>query len=209
MALPKGTTAVLDLHNIKFVQAKWYTPVVARRPRVIVIHTMEAPEKGTTAQNVADYFHNGCDGRKASAHYCIDNATIRQSVQCCDVAYGAPNMNRLGIHLEHAGYAKQSLWEWQDAFSMSMLYLSAMLCSKALMPKFKIKPVWLSSSELRDSASNLDITGFCTHADVTRAFNTPGGHTDPGINFPRERYMAWVRQGLNPDYVPDLRGSKP
>lgn len=186
--------------HIPFVQAKWFTEVgnPPRRPQVIVIHSMEAPEKGQTAENVAAYFARGCDGRKASAHYCIDADSIVQCVQCKDVAYGAPNANRSGIHLEHAGYSNQTKAQWTDTYGRAMLDLSAQLCAKVLMPKFGIHAVRLTARDLRAIAAGASqATGFCTHADVTAAFKTPGGHDDPGPGFPFDEYLAIVKGYLS------------
>lgn len=183
------------MNKIPFIQAKWYTPVPIsspRKPSVIVLHSMEAPEKGTTAEAVARYFASGCDGRKASAHYCIDNDSVVQCVQCNDVAYGAPNMNRYGIHLEHAGYARQTRAEWLDAFGFAMLRRSAELCATVLCPKFGIKIQRLTDDQLKQASQGYNVSGFCTHADVTRALGG-GTHTDPGPGFPFDYYLHLVR----------------
>lgn len=178
--------------EIPFIEAKHYRKVDGNRhPKVIVIHSMEAPEKGLTAENVANYF--ATTDRVASAHYNIDNNSIVQSVQCKDVAFAAPNMNRYGIHLEHAGYARQSEDDWEDEYSMAMLQLSARLCREILCPKFSIIPQWLGDASLRAIAHGSSLTGFCTHADVTRAFKTVGGHNDPGPGFPKVKYMNLVK----------------
>jgi hypothetical protein len=73
------TTSVVDVNHIPFVQAKWYTPVdvsTPRRVQLIVLHCMDAPQKGNTAENVAAYFAGGSEGRPASAHFCIDNLLL-------------------------------------------------------------------------------------------------------------------------------------
>jgi hypothetical protein len=41
------------------IKAKWFTDLTEKRTvRVIVIHTMEAPKRADTAENVARYFKN-------------------------------------------------------------------------------------------------------------------------------------------------------
>jgi N-acetyl-anhydromuramyl-L-alanine amidase AmpD len=184
---------MFNVRKIPFVQAKWFTPVEGDRGVwVIVMHCMEGPEKGATAENVARYFARGSEGRKASAHYCVDADSVVQSVQCRDVSYGAPGMNRHGIHLELAGYASQSPEAWLDAYSRSTLVNAALLCKQVLCPKFGIQRRWLGDEEIRRVARGEKITGFCTHADITRALGTPGGHTDPGAGFPRKHFMELV-----------------
>jgi hypothetical protein len=185
----------LDLNRIPFKQAKWFTEVShpPRKIQLIVLHSMESPEKGTTAESVANYFANGADNRPASAHYCIDSNSIVQCVQCKDVAYGAPNANRNGIHLELAGYAKQTREEWLDDYGKLMLANAAALCAEILMPKFDILPVFIAGNALNMLRSrNSSLTGITTHAEVTKAFN-PGGHWDPGPGFPTDYFMNLIK----------------
>lgn len=186
----------MDFNNIPFVQAQWYHPA-DRGPadvQAIVLHDMEAPDKGDTAEKIAQYFASGSGGRQASAHYCIDSDSIVQCVQCKDIAYGAKGFNHNAIHLEHAGYASQSYAVWTDPYNVQMFGLSAELCAKVLMPKFGIPAQWLSDEDLRAiSGGDRSIKGFCTHADITRALGIVGGHTDPGPNFPRDKYMEAVQ----------------
>jgi N-acetyl-anhydromuramyl-L-alanine amidase AmpD len=183
---------MVDLARIPFVQAYWYREVPAGTPRpvgLIVLHSMEAPEKGATAESVARYFESGSEGRPASAHYCIDSDSIVQCVQCKDVAFGAPSANRTGIHLEHAGYARQSREEWLDAYSLAMLQTSARLVARVLAPKFHIPLEFVDTAGLKAGRK-----GITTHREVSRAFS-PGGHTDPGEHFPMDVYLQLVVSG--------------
>jgi N-acetyl-anhydromuramyl-L-alanine amidase AmpD len=183
-----------DVHHIPFKQARWFTEVPSSAPRkvdLLVVHSMESPEKGDTAESVANYFAAGCPEpggtfRKASANYCIDSNSIVQSVQCKDVAYGAKGANHNGIHLEHAGFARQARADWLDPYSRQMLELSAALVGKVLMPKFHIPPVFLSAEHLRAGKR-----GITTHAEASKAFN-PGGHEDPGSGFPIDVYLNLI-----------------
>jgi hypothetical protein len=178
----------LDVGRIPFVPARWFTDTGAagRERRKIVIHSMEAPEKGTTAEATARYFQTLT--RKASAHYCIDNDSVVQCVQTKDVAYAAPGANRDGIHLELAGYARQTAAEWEDPFSLAMLRLAAELCGKLLVPRFGIAIAFLSVEDLkRNPAAN----GFTTHRAVSDAFHQ-STHTDPGASFPMGHFLSMV-----------------
>jgi hypothetical protein len=184
------------LDNIRFVQAKHFTELSpGRHIQLIVIHSMEAPEKGSTAEAVAQYFADGAGGRPASAHYCIDNNSIVQCVQTRDIAFAAPNANRNGIHLEHAGYARQTKAQWLDEFSLAMLKNSAWLCGRVLTPKYRIPVQFLNARDLKRARVDTDIKGFTTHAEVTKAFNS-GGHTDPGKGFPVREYLTMVMQAV-------------
>jgi N-acetyl-anhydromuramyl-L-alanine amidase AmpD len=185
---------VVDFTNIPFVQAKWFTRAQpGRKVSLLVLHSMEAPEKGSTAESVARYFANGSGGRPASAHYCIDSDSIVQCVQTRDVAYGAPGANRNGIHLEHAGYARQTAKDWADPFSEAMLEPLGRSGRENLDPEVRdYAPVprarWICWPCSRGHA----LTGITTHREISLAFN-PGGHTDPGENFPIDHYLDMVR----------------
>lgn len=183
---------MIDLNKIPFIPAKRFTVAKpGRHIQFIVLHSMEAPEKGTTAEAVANYFKNGSGGRAASAHYCIDNNSIVQCVQTKDIAYGAANANRNGIHLELAGYAKQTRAEWMDEYSQEMLKNAALLCGKLLCPKFDIPIIATGPAELKRARENTNIKGFTTHAQVNQAFG--GTHWDPGPGFPMDTFLAMVR----------------
>ena len=58
---------------------------------VLVIHTMESPEKPDTAESVANWF-SGSTAPQASAHYCIDGNSIVQCVHDDDVAWHAATL---------------------------------------------------------------------------------------------------------------------
>lgn len=179
-----------------FVEAKWYTKTNGRQIDLIVIHTMEAPEKGTTAESVAAYFAKGTV--KASAHYNIDNDSIVQSVLEKDVAYHAPGANHNGVGLEHAGYAGQGKAGWEDAYSTAMLQRSATL-SREIAARHAIPHVWLWPADLRAGKR-----GFTLHHNVSLAFGK-SEHWDPGPDFPIASYMALVRATPAIDGVDDMK----
>lgn len=166
--------------------ANWSRSVGAQTKRLIVLHSMEAPEKGDSAENVARYF--ALPSTKASAHFCIDNDSIVQCVPADRVAWHAPGANAYGIGLEHAGYARQSAAEWRDTYSVAMLDLSARLCAE-LVHHFGIPVEFINADRLRAHAP-----GITTHHEVTRAWPDKGTHTDPGPHFPLAEYLANVRR---------------
>jgi len=184
------------MSDYPFIQANGYTPAADRRIRLIVIHVMEDPEKPGTALGVAKWFAKGVDGspgamkKPASAHYCVDSGAIIQCVQEHDVAWGAPGANRDGIHIEHAGYSAQTPAQWKDDYSMQMLERSSQLAAE-IAARWAIPLRWLTIAEVRDRKT----MGFCGHIDVTKAFGL-SDHTDPGISFPRDDYMALVRDAF-------------
>jgi hypothetical protein len=176
-----------------YIPAK-YQGAQRGNPTLIVIHDMESPEKGDTAENVARYFQN--INRPASAHYCIDVDSIVQCVPDNRVAYHAPGANRVGIGLEHAGYASQTAADWTDSYSKAMLGNSIKL-SADLCRKYGIRAQFLSAANL--VAGNMN--GITTHAEVSKAFHL-STHTDPGPNFPIEYYIFVLATTLNADRPP-------
>lgn len=168
-----------------FVQAKNYTRGRYGTPiSVVVIHTMESQEKPSTARNVALWFASE-SAPKASAHYCVDPQEVVQCVRDADAAWGAPGANRNGIHIEHAGSAKQTPEQWADPYSEATLRRSAILCSE-LCSKYGVAIKRIGPEELASNAR-----GICGHVDVTNAFKR-GDHTDPGKNFPWSHYIQLV-----------------
>lgn len=175
--------------EISFTEARWYTKVSGKRKvRLIVFHDMEAPEKGDTAEAIANYFARGTV--KASAHFNIDNNSIVQGVPKNDVAYAAPGANHDGLQLEHAGYAKQKRREWLDPYGRDMLALSAWLVAR-LCHEYGIPPVHLTNEELREGKK-----GIVSHAQVSAVYKQ-SSHTDPGPNFPWGWYLRLVQAEYN------------
>lgn len=183
----------MDLNDIPFLQARWYHKGRITPVEVIVIHDMEAPETDKTAEAVAANFH--VTDRKASTHYNIDNNSIVGSVRLEDTAWAAPGANSNGIQLEHAGYASQRLVDWMDGYSLAELKLSAQLtaalCSKFILPMEFVDAKGLVARR----------KGITTHWEVTKAFKQ-SDHTDPGLYFPMDLYIAMVRGEAGPDTPP-------
>lgn len=181
---------MLDLEQIPFVKARWYTPGRISAVELIVIHDMEAPETLSTAENTAAFFQRLPADRKASAHYCVDADSIVCCVQPMDTAFHAPKANANGIGIEHAGYAKQTTADWLDDYGKAMLDRSAELTA-ALCVKYDLPAVYLDSGALLPGAK-----GITTHWATTIAYGIAGGHTDPGGNFPMEWYIERVQHYL-------------
>lgn len=169
-----------------FILARNYTPANRSEIRAICIHTMENPEKPGTARAVAKWFASPT-APQASAHACVDNTEVVLCVKPTSIAWGAPHLNRDGYHVEHAGYARQTLEDWSDDYSAQMLRISARHTADVA-KTWGIPPHRLTVAEVADGKTK----GFCGHADVTAAFKTPGGHTDPGKGFPWDLYLAMV-----------------
>lgn len=175
----------------QFIQARNFTRAHRTRLDLIVVHTAEAPEIHAEAFNVATFFATqrpGNDG--SSAHYVVDDAGVVQCVCECDEAWAAPGANGNGVHLEHAGFARQTEVDWADPYSTAVLANSAKLAAR-IAKRFGIPVVRLGVDELKAHGR-----GFCGHVDVTNALNGGKGHTDPGPNFPWGSYLDAVAAEL-------------
>ena len=173
-----------------------YSPATLQWPRsqkpiLIVIHTMEAPEIDSTAEACAKFFQK--PNAQGSAHLCIDNDSIRQCVPYSRMAAGArggpyngKSVNTWSIHLEHAGYAKQTLAEWSDPYSQKERFWSSIACAKICV-QFGIHSNLPTIEELRAGKG-----GITTHWMVSQAFKVGSGHWDPGPNFPLQAYRDAV-----------------
>jgi N-acetylmuramoyl-L-alanine amidase-like protein len=173
--------------SMDFVQARWFTPGRRKPIRLFVFHDMEAPEKGTTAESVANYFHT--TDRRASAHYCCDSNSMVQCVRDVDTAWGAAGANDDGLHFEQAGYANQTPAGWLDPYGLSMFTTMAPVIRQKAQ-QYDIPMTWLNVKQVADGKTR----GFCTHADVSAAFpKVSTGHTDPGPNYPKSAALSiWL-----------------
>jgi hypothetical protein len=172
---------------MQFVKAANFTIASGRSIDLLVIHDMESPEKLSTAEDVARYFQN--PSVKASAHYNIDANSVVQCVRDKDVAWAAPGANHDGLQFEHAGYARQTTDQWLDEYGRKMLFeQSAPLFAKKC-KEHRIPPVFLRAPDLVSQKR-----GITTHWQVTLAFSRGQGHTDPGNNFPIQRFMIEIQK---------------
>jgi N-acetyl-anhydromuramyl-L-alanine amidase AmpD len=180
-----------ETDNFPFVPAKFFRKVDGeRRVRLIVIHSMEFPEKGDTAESCAKFFQDPRDKhgkpRPASAHVCIDNNSIVQSVLDNNIPAAAPGANSDGIHLELAGFAKQTEAEWLDDFGKQLLENAAEAAAQYCL-KYDIPVLRLTNPDLANGKTK----GFVSHAQVSEVFKL-SDHTDPGPSFPWQFFLTSV-----------------
>jgi N-acetyl-anhydromuramyl-L-alanine amidase AmpD len=167
------------------VKAKFFKHVTEpRRMRVIVIHSMEAPEKGETAENVARFFQ--MTENPASAHLCIDNNSIVQCVMDNDVAFAAPGVNSDGIQLELAGFARQTRADWLDPYSVLVLENAANAAAQYCL-KYDVPIKHLTDAQLEAGEK-----GLIGHVQATRVYRK-STHTDPGDGFPWDHFIERVK----------------
>lgn len=186
-----------------FVQARHYQKAERHMGDVYwaVVHTMEAPEKGTTAEAVASYF--ATTERAASAHFNHDVDSTVQSVRVEDVAYGAPGTNRYGLQYEHAGFARQSSAEWADDYSTQMLLRSSRVVKQTAVDQFGVPVRFVDREMLREARTRYQrgepvpesLWGVTTHDETSKAWGL-SDHYDPGPNFPMEWYLEQVKAAV-------------
>lgn len=180
----------MDLDRIPYIPAFWQIPAPGRTVDVIGIHAMETAETTSTAENLGRYFAshpeivNGT--RKASTHYGVDSDSVVAYVPLDAVAYAAGGINRNGVHIEINGYSAQTRAEWLDPDGGAASINLAAQLTAALCARFQIPPVWLDADALKAGRR-----GITDHATASAAFG--GDHWDPGPAFPRDVFMAWVR----------------
>ena len=183
--------------QIEFRQARNYQPADRKVGDIswLVIHCMQVPEKGDTAEACARFF--ATTDRKASAHYCLDSDSIVQSVRDQDVAYAAAGGNRRGLHFELAGYGAQVPEEWLDPYGVQMLGEQAAPLMRLKAEQYEIPIVYVDAAGLKAGRP-----GMTTHFEVEKAFPSTG-HTDPGKGFPIAWFLAAMQGPPKPQPLPE------
>lgn len=146
--------------------------------RLIVIHSTE----GSTAAGAAGWFENPAS--KGSAHLCVDDRECFRTLSDDAIPWGAIGANTSGVHIEIAGFAKWSKAEWLEHTEglRRAAYKAAQFAKK-----YEIPVELLNNKELKSGKS-----GIVTHAQCAVVFD--GSHTDPGPNFPLDRFIQWARE---------------
>ena len=160
---------------------------------IIGIHTMEAPERSQTAENVANYFKRV----QADSHWCCDDNSRVRVIEDKYIAWTLPGANSRSLNIELAGYAKQTKADWEDAFSIAMLEVAA-YCAAEWVIKYGIPVRRLTDAQIRAGAK-----GFAGHVDVNRVYRQ-SSHWDPGPYFPWTYFLSRVNAA-----VASIRGGKP
>lgn len=167
------------------IQARHYTPTSGRQIDLVVLHDMEAPEKPTTAENVARWFA-GENAPRASAHWCHDNDSSVRCVEDRDVAWHAPGANHNGLGHELAGYARQSRAEWLDGFSSAMLERQVAPQVRRDCDRYGIPRRFVGPADLVRG-----VRGITIHRYVSEAFHR-STHWDTGYHFPEGEFLEMV-----------------
>jgi N-acetyl-anhydromuramyl-L-alanine amidase AmpD len=180
----------------EFIRAKHFTVAARTEVGLLVLHTMEVPCASGMARRVAQGFALG--ERVASAHYCVDPSNVVQCVREDDVAFhcksnATGDVNRHSIGIEHAGYSEgPSATDWQDEHAAGMFDLSAELAAEVCR-RWQIPIVHLTPAQLLAGQR-----GIIGHVDATVAYQVPGGHQDPGKDWPWDNWLSLVLARVPP-----------
>jgi hypothetical protein len=170
-----------------FIPAQTWRWLDRKDIRLVVAHTMEAPEKPDVAEAVAAWF-GGLRGPapKASAHFCCDPLSGVRCVLARHGAAGAPGANTDGYHIEHDGFARQTAADWADDASTKILEISAEQAARVT-SEYALPLRLLTVDQVRGGIEK----GFCEHRTVSLAFKK-SDHMDPGSFFPWDYYLGRV-----------------
>lgn len=162
---------------------------------IIGIHTAESPEQEGDALAVANYFKN--PATEASSHWVVDDDTRVRCVNDDDTAWTMPPCNSSGLNIELAGYASQTPAQWDDEYSLLVLD-NAALCVAEWCYKYNVPVRHLSDAQIA-----LHAKGIAGHVDVDRVFHD-SDHTDPGVNFPWDKFLGLVNKHLGTTVAPPV-----
>lgn len=174
--------------DLTWMEPKSWTNANRSSVQLVVIHTTEGSARGTAAEDGAAYDQRRTDG--TSTHYFHDSNSTIQCVHSADQAHAARAQgNKRGI--QHELCTKAGSANWSDAYHTDMLHNAARQCARDAR-KWGIPVKKLSSSQVAAG-----VRGFCGHVEITDAFPQDGGtHTDPGKNFPWDRFLDMVNDEM-------------
>ena len=147
--------------------------------RWLVIHSTE----GSSARSSARWFTN--PAAQGSAHLIVDDRECYRTLADEVIPWGAPGANKLGWHLELSGRANFTQQQW--------LARRETLRRGAFKAAFHAKRFGIPIKLLNAADIRAGRKGFITHALCTKAFETPGGHTDPGANCPLGEFIELAK----------------
>ena len=166
--------------------ATWRRYPAPREVRLICIHCSQGHEVATGAEGLAAW---GAKGKghpeDASWHFAVDSDSVTQSVYIDDIAWHAGPINGYSVGIEQVGRAEQTVEQWHDAYSRSVIATTARLV--AILAGMYDLPIEHVSRDLPRAR------GVCTHHDVTMDLCKGRGHWDPGPNYPMEEMLAMAR----------------
>jgi hypothetical protein len=168
-----------------------YMPGRIKRIRGIGLHTTQGQEIPKQARTVAAWFSDPKRSPRSSAHFVVDNFEAIRLLPDSATAWAVPNFNADGLHIEMVGIAGQSAKEWADPYSLAVMDRAAHIAATWI-KIYDLRNVRLTQAEILDRKS----TGLFGHGDASKAFKTPGGHSDPGPEFPYGYFLTRVKHHI-------------
>jgi len=148
------------------------------KPRLIVIHDTESPERKGKGDLIAVTDYLARLGVYASTHVVTDGDGLSaRSVKDGDKAWHCASYNGISLGIEQIGYASRDKEDWPDRQLKETARWVAKWSKKYGIPIEHI--------------SNLSKSGVVTHAQLGAA---GGGHHDPGPGYPMRRMLRFARE---------------
>ena len=159
---------------------------------LIVLHSTE----DSTAKSAADWFATTIEGepeskQPGSTQVVVDDTGCYRTLPDNVVPYGAPNVNIRGLHIEMAGFHDWTREQWLEHLPTIE---KAAGQAAAWAAEYGIPLRFLDAAALRAGERG----GVTTHLEATKAF-TPGGHVDPGPNFPLDTFFSYAGGSITPE----------
>ena len=147
--------------------------------RLVIVHTAEGAR---TYEDLGNFFSSGSAG--VSSHVGIDDTPgrIGEYVKPQNKAWTAGDANPYSVNVELCGFASWTPKEWEKH--------PAMLdnCARWIAEECKRYGIPIKKLSASQATSGF---GVCGHVDVSG----PGGHWDPGSNFPWDRVIQAAKSG--------------
>jgi hypothetical protein len=154
---------------------------------LIVIHTNESSsESAAGAEGLAQYTAAPHPSDYPAYHVLVDSDSAVRTAFDDDRVNGAGGVAERAWHLCLYGTAHQTAAEWNDLYSKAELVIAAGLVREAC-ERFSIPMTKIGAAQV---AAN--VPGVCAHADVSAVYPASQGHTDPGPEFPWDKFMNLV-----------------
>lgn len=165
----------------------------------LVLHDNEGPEGVNSAAGLRDYLlRNGADGGGYQATFDDRNiVTVQPDFVVC---YANGAINHESIDGCIVGYASQTAADWSDLFDAGYGEIPGAIENSAQWFAAKAKlygipATLLSPEQLHDPNAR----GLTTHGLLTAAgYSGTQGHTDPGANFPLEKWRLRIANIISP-----------